>query len=95
MPHAIYTGMSPIWYHTDRHEQQWKRVALSVFFQGPSKTDAPKMCLDQSQTFKEVRNRYLVGIYCRNEKKINFPVDEVTVSVDEETGKSVFLGREN
>ena len=32
-------------------------------------------------------------------KRINkgyiFPVDEVTVSVDEETGKSVFIDREN
>ena len=28
-------------------------------------------------------------------KGIDFPVDEVAVSVDEETGKSVFIDREN
>ena len=28
-------------------------------------------------------------------KRIDFPIDEVTVSVDEETGKSVFKDRKN
>ena len=28
-------------------------------------------------------------------KMLDFPVDEVTVSVDEETGKSLFLDRDN
>ena len=28
-------------------------------------------------------------------KRVDFPVDEVTVSVDEETGKSVFVDRDN
>ena len=27
--------------------------------------------------------------------RVDFPVDEVTVSVDEETGKSVFIDRDN
>ena len=29
------------------------------------------------------------------EKRVDLPVDEVTVSVDEGTGKSVLIGREN
>ena len=33
---------------------------------------APKMCPDQSQTFKEVNNRYLVGVYCRKKKMTRF-----------------------
>ena len=35
--------------------------------------------------------KYLPG----HKKRIDFPVDEVTVSVDEETGKSVFIDGEN
>ena len=31
----------------------------------------------------------------RSSKRIDFAVDEVTVSVDEETGKSVYIDREN
>ena len=32
--------------------------------------------------------------YTLGSEWINFPVDEVTVSVDEKTGKSVFIDRE-
>ena len=68
MPHAFATRMSYIWYRGDRHEQR-KRVTDSFFVKDLGLALAPKMCPDQSQTFKEVNNRYLVGIYCRKKKK--------------------------
>ena len=48
MPHAIATRISYIWYHADRHEQQWKRdLGLAL---------APKTCPDHSQASKEAKN---------------------------------------
>ena len=40
------------------------------------------------------RSLALVSKY-HSRKRVDFPVDEVTVSVDEETGKSVFFYRDN
>ena len=63
--------MSHIWYHADRHEQ-WNRVTAIFFGKDLGLALAPKICPDQSQTFKEVNNRYLVGIYCcRKEKRLS------------------------
>ena len=46
LPHAIDTGKSHTWYHTDRHEQ-WKRVTWPLFF-----VQAPH----RPQSFKTVNN---------------------------------------
>ena len=53
---------------------------------GPIPSDQSCRALLRGTTKKIVN----CGLY-----RVNFPVHEVTVSVDDETGKSVFIDREN
>ena len=82
-----------------------KAYTLKVFVGGPGVTGFPRWRTPSivhggvnPVSYTHLRahetDSYLV---CRLllEKNIDFPVDEVTVSVDEETGKSAFIDREN